>query len=415
MRNEATLAMVALVALLASPATVARAEVLTVGEDAATVQEALDAASEGDVVEVPEGTWEGPVRIEERVTLRGTGGVIDGGGEGTVVVVAAPGAVIEGLRVRNSGYDLGAPDCCIYAEPSAIGAVVRDNDLSECAFGIWIHRGHESHVEDNRVQGRDDVREPDRGNGIHLFDGSHLVVRGNVVSGARDGIYVSATDDSLIADNRVEGQRYGVHYMYSHRNTVRGNESLNNLGGYALMESRELVVVDNVARGNSRHGLLFRDAVECEIRGNVLERNGQGMFFFSSTENVIEENRVSGNDVGAKVWAGSVRNRVSRNWFVGNRQQIFYVGTSDLVWGDGVPGNHWSNYTGWDQDGDGIGDRPHRVDSFTANTVYRYPAAVLLLRSPVMELLSHLQGSMPVLEVPTVIDRSPLVGEGETS
>lgn len=391
---------------LAAPA---RADLLVVGRDGDTVQATIEAASEGDVVEVPEGVWQGPVRIDRRITLRGSGGVLDGGGEGTVLVVGAAGAIVEGLSIRGSGHDLGAPDCGIYTEPAASGVVIRDNEVSDCAFGIWIHTSRRAEVSGNRVLGRGDARVSDRGNGIHLFDADHLLVQGNTVSESRDGIYVSAIEDSLIANNHTNGQRYGIHYMFSYRNTLRGNESSDNVGGIALMQSRHLIVENNVANGNDRVGILFRDAQYCEIRGNRLADNGQGMFFFSSTDNVIEDNQLVHNEVGAKVWAGSLRNQVRGNSFIGNRQQIFYVGAEDLIWGAGGRGNYYSDYMGWDQDGDGVGERAHRVDSFTANLLFRYPSAVLLLRSPVMELLSHLEERMPLLSVPTVVDESPLV------
>ena len=57
-------------------------------------------------------------------------------------------------------------------------------------------------------------------------------------------------------------------------------------------------------------------------------------------------------------------------------------------------GNRWGDYIGWDQDGDGIGDRPHRVESFKARLLYQYPAVALLLRSPALEMLSHLSGAI---------------------
>nr|MDJ0790236.1 NosD domain-containing protein [Myxococcota bacterium] len=245
----------------------------------------------------------------------------------------------------------------------------------------------------------------------HLFDASRLVVRGNRVRDARDGIYVSATEDSTIEGNVAEQVRFGVHYMYSYRNVLRGNVMSDSTLGIALMESDDLLVEDNRAVGNRRQGLLFRDVQGSEIRRNHLESNGVGMFFYSSTENVIEDNVVVANDMGIKVWAGSRRNRVEGNVIRGNREQVFYVGAEDQLWGESGRGNHWGDYLGWDQDADGIGDRPHRVDSFTASLLYRYPSAALLLRSPALETLAHLADRFPMLRAPTIVDHSPIVSE----
>ncbi len=355
-RRSAALAWVALLVALLVHA--AGAGVIPGDASEIDLQAVIDAARDHDVIELPPGLYPGPIRIDKPLTLRGAGAVIDGAGVGTPLVVAAPGARIEGITIQGSGDDVGAPDCCVYLEPSARSAVIRDNTIRDCAFGIWVHEADGVFVVGNRVVGRREVRMTDRGNGIHLFDASHLVVRDNVVEDARDGVYVSATDDSLIENNRAEHVRFGVHYMYSQNNVLRGNVTNDNTLGIALMESRDLIVEDNVARNNARQGLLFRDVLRTQIRRNRLENNGSGMFFFSSTENVIEDNVIVGNEIGLKIWAGTRRNKMEGNVIRGNREQVFYVGAEDQIWGESGRGNYWGDYLGWDQDGDGIGDRP---------------------------------------------------------
>jgi nitrous oxidase accessory protein len=388
-----------------------RAEIRHTTDPSDDLQSLVERANAGDVIEIGPGTHRGPLRIDVPLTLRGAGGVIDGGGDGTVVFVNAPGTRLEGLTIRASGDDVGAPDACIYVAPEATGSVIERNTLSDCAFGIWIHQTAGVEVVGNQVTGRKDVRVTDRGNGIHLFDASDLSVRENVVRDARDGIYVAVTEDSLIENNVTQNVRFGIHYMYSYRNTIRGNEAHDNIIGIALMESRNLVVEGNHATGNTRQGLLFRDIQSSEIRRNRLRRNGNGMFFFSSTENVIEDNEVIDNEMGIKIWAGTRRNRVEGNVIRANREQVFYVGAEDQIWGESGRGNYWGDYLGWDQDGDGVGDLPHRVDSFTAGLLYRYPSAALLLRSPALETLVHLADRLPMLRTPTIIDLSPLIGD----
>lgn len=390
------------------------AAVLRLTAEESDLQSVIDRAQDGDVIELPPGRWQGPLRLDKAVILRGEGSVIDGGNHGNVITMDAPGASIEGLTIQNSGSDVGAPDCCVFVSKQATGAVIRDNVMQGCVFGIWIHETEAARIVGNRIAGRTDLRSADRGNGIHLFNASHLVVSGNHVEQARDGIYVSATEDSLIENNVTVNLRFGIHYMYSYSNTLRGNVASDDAVGLALMESLHLVVEDNVAMRNDRYGILFRDVQYSEIRRNRLEQNGHGMFFFSSTDNVIEDNRIANNEIGMKVWAGTRRNGVSGNHIVGNRQQVFYVGAEDQVWGEEGVGNRWGDYIGWDQDGDGIGDRPHRVESFKSRLLYRYPAVALLLRSPALEMLSYLSERLPIMRSPAIVDRAPLVG-GTTS
>lgn len=396
-----------LVFMVVCPGDGAGAAVLRPSAGTATLQATVDVALPGDVVEVPPGVWKGPVVIRRAITLRGEGGIIDGGGEGTVLRVAAAGVVVTGLRVLSSGKDLGGPDACIFVEKAATGARLQDNHVEDCGFGIWVHETKGAQIKGNRVVGSLTGHRSNRGNGIHLFNASELVVLDNHVTGGRDGIYVSATEDSLIERNRMSETRYGIHYMFSYRNKVRFNEARSNTNGMALMESHHLDVRANVATDNAERGLLVRDVQYTAIIGNRLERNGEGLFMYSSTENDIRDNVIRQNLIGARIWAGSVRNDVRDNSFVGNRTQVFYVAATDLEWGVEGPGNYWGDYLGWDQDGDGVGDRPYRVDSFKSRLTYQYPAAGLLLRSPALELLSHLEQRVAVLRVPTVVDRRP--------
>jgi nitrous oxidase accessory protein len=386
---------------------------LVVGTDAPTVQAAVDLAKDGDVVVLPEGRWPGPVRVNKRLTVTSRGGTLVSTGVGHTVILEAPGAVLDGLIVQGSGDDLRGPDACVRVEPGATGAEIRGAHLSDCLFGVWIHETAGVKVLESEIIGRPEARDSDKGNGIHLFDATELEIRGNVVKGARDGIYVAATEQSFITDNDVSEQRFGIHYMFSYDNTISGNIARNNTAGIALMGSFRLKVFDNVATDNQRQGMLFRDLQHCDIHHNDVARNGEGFFFYSSLDNDIHHNVLRGNLSGARIWAGTERNKVWANAFIANGQQIVYISPDDLVWGTEDGGNYWSDHMAWDQDGDGLADRPYRADASTAALLYRWPAAVLLLASPALELLSALSERVPLLRVPTIVDLHPLIQPAE--
>lgn len=395
-------------------ATPAEARVWRLGVDAPSLEAALAAAADGDEIRVPAGEWRGGVRVTRSVTLRGEeGAVIDGHGEGTVLEILAPLVVIEGIEVRGSGSGMENArtnvDACVWSSPSADGLEVRHARFVDCLFGIYVQQSDGAQLVGNVIHGRTTLRVVDRGNGIHLFDASHVVVEDNVIDGTRDGLYISATDDSRISRNRVHHVRYAVHYMWSHRNRLEDNEATDSLAGFALMQSHDLEVVGNRMARNRRAGLLVRDGERCLYRRNDVVANGTGVFVYNSIRERFEENLIARNDVGMRIWgAMAIEDAFVRNSLIGNARQIFYFGNRDMRWGRGMDGNHFSDYLGWDQDHDGVGERPYRVDSLTSNLVYRFPAVALLLRSPALELLAHLQDGLPMFRVATVTDESPL-------
>ena len=66
------------------------------------------------------GIYPGPVSIDRPLTLEGApGAILDGGGRGRVLSVAAPDVVVRGFTVRNSGLSLAETDAGIYLDKPA--------------------------------------------------------------------------------------------------------------------------------------------------------------------------------------------------------------------------------------------------------------------------------------------------------
>ena len=98
-------------------------------------QDKLDRAADGDVVRFGAGEHRGPIRITRKVTVEGDkGAILVGSGQGSVVTVSAPGAIVRGLTVRGSGKDLEAMDAGVFVEKTAAG----DADFATCVENIDI-------------------------------------------------------------------------------------------------------------------------------------------------------------------------------------------------------------------------------------------------------------------------------------
>jgi nitrous oxidase accessory protein len=372
------------------------------------IQALVDATPTGGVVSLGGVEWLGPAIVDRPMTLEGPGSIVSNG-TGDTVIVRVAGVVLDGVTVRGSGLDMNTQDSCVRFGDAARGAVLRASRIFDCLFGVWVDRTDGAAIVGNTIEGRRDLTNMDRGNGVHTHDARHLQISDNEIRHVRDGIYVAATEDSVIDGNRLSDQRYGVHYMYSYRNRISRNHARRDVTGIALMSSRTLEVFGNLCTDNVDHGLLLREIDTSDIHHNVLEHNGYGLFIYLVNKSLIHDNRMAGNDVGVKLWAGSEGNRVWHNELIHNAQQAFYAGSVDEHWGTEDGGNFWSDHLSWDQDGDGRGDRPYQLDATTSNLLHRYPVAALLLASPAVELLRAVQRRLPVFHLPTIHDARPLL------
>lgn len=374
------------------------------------LQAAINRAAPGDVVEVERGFYDQNLRIEKPMTLRGLNRpTLSGGQRGDTIRVTSPDVVIEGLIVRDSGTELVHQHAGIYLQPGAHRAVVRDCVLVYNLFGLWIEKVDDVRIENNRITGLRDFNSSQRGNGIQLYNTQRARIIGNDVSFVRDALYVDVSHHAEFRGNKLHHSRYGSHYMNSYYNLWEDNDSYYNRGGLALMEVRDQVVRNNRTWGNSDHGIMLRTLQDSVVENNIVAGNNRGFFIYDVEYATLRGNLVVDNHVGVHLSAGSTRNKVEGNDFIANREQVRYVGAKDENWGGKLPGqgNHWSNYLGWDRDGNGVGDLPYEANDLVDRLQYRHPIVKLLLGSPAIQALRLLGQQFPVLRVPSVVDQHP--------
>jgi len=94
------------------------------------------------------------------------------------------------------------------------------------------------------------------------------------------------------------------------------------------------------------YGIYLSGSSGINILGNNITKASRGISVYSSNDNVIYHNNL-----------------------ISNTRQV-YSSLSTNSWDNGEEGNYWSDYTGQDLNGDGIGDTPYTID---ANNRDRYP------------------------------------------
>jgi nitrous oxidase accessory protein len=382
-----------------------------VAPGAGTLAKAIAGADDGDLLVLSSGTYSGTVTIDRPLTLQGVDGtIIDGQGRETVITITADDVVIRGLTVTGSGADHSGIDSGIKVVKGADRALIEDNTLRDNLHGVDIHGGLDTMVRNNVIEGRQNARMNERGNGFYVWNSPGTIIEGNNVRWGRDGIFTNASKKGTYRNNIFRDLRFAVHYMYTHDSEVSGNISIGNHLGFAVMYSNRVVLKNNLSLGDREHGVMLNYANNAEVTGNLV-RGGTGKctFIYNAHKNLIYENRFQGCAIGIHFTAGSERNVLTGNAFIGNREQVKYVGTRHVEWSFEGNGNFWSDHPAFDLNGDGIADGVFRPNDLMDHILWSQPAAALLTGAPAVQLVRWSQKNFPATLPGGVLDSFPLM------
>lgn len=168
------------------------------GVDYTKIQDAVDAASEGDTIFVYSGTYYEHVKIDISIFLQGEdkeSTIIDAGGSGDVIFVSADNVEITGFSIINSG-------------PSWMESGIELNGIEQCI------------VTDNLVS--------NCFIGINAFITSDVTIRMNSVSDSEFGIRVQASKRNTITRNTMQNNYRGMHLNGVYFNEITENNFINN-------------------------------------------------------------------------------------------------------------------------------------------------------------------------------------------
>ena len=377
---------------------------------------AVAAANAGDTIEVNGGVLRGSLEIDKPLTIRGENWpVIDGLDQGTVVHISAPGVVFSGFLIKNSGSTIEQENSGIAVVAPEV--VVENNRFENTLFGIYLKEAHHSVVRGNQVTSKD-LEVQRRGDPIRVWYSTDVLVEDNVVDSGRD-VVLWYSERLEIRNNTVANGRYGLHFMYCDDAIIEGNRLIDNSVGTFLMYSRRVNMRNNTIAGNrgpSGYGVGLKDMDDAIIVDNLFLDNRVGAHLDTSPREVDSIGEFSGNvfaynDIGVEMMPSVRHNMFSGNSFVENEEQVAVAGGGTIrenSWTVNGAGNYWSDYAGYDADGDGQGDMAYKSERLFENLMQQEPLLRLFIYSPASNAIDFASRAFPLVKPkPKLEDEQP--------
>ena len=185
------------------------------------------------------------------------------------------------------------------------------------------------------------------------------------------GIHLRANYTNISNNIIDSNNNHGIFMAPYINNTIYGNIIINSQNGIYIFDSRYHSLIYNNIFSNSNSGIYLHQSSENIIIGNNISHNEDagGIYLGAQSDNnVIKDNNIFNNQFGIKSLY-AFNNTIYHNNFKYNDKNAY--DDQNNIWDDGSEGNFWSDYTGLDTDGDGIGETSYNIEG--GDSMDRYP------------------------------------------
>lgn len=179
------------------------------------------------------------------------------------------------------------------------------------------------------------------------------------------GIIIESNGNEIINCN-ISGLYNAIEFSEnSENNTISQNIISNNIEGINAIYSDNNIISDNYLFNNSKQGVIFEtDSNNNIFSKNIFINNGQALRIKLAQHNQIFENYFYKNQYGVYFCCSARYNIVYKNTFIQNTEKNAHEDVGLInYWNSesNLYGNYWNDYTGVDEDNDGIGDTNYTI------------------------------------------------------
>lgn len=333
-----------------------------------TIQDAINASTDGGTVFVYSGTYYENINISRSIFLIGEDKnttIIDGkNGFGMAVYIYADGVNISGFTLQNSGsiettgYYWESGIFVISSFNTITGNIIRENPNG---ITLWAD---ENTITSNTITNNYDFFSTRYfGFGISVYSSSNHTITDNVIMNNRNGISLSSSLNNVIKNNTFssEGIIIGgssVNHWNTHiieNNFANGKPiyyykddqdgvTVPAVAGQVILANCQNFILQNLTIENIDTGIQLGFSNNNYIENNLITNNtGYGINLYESHNNMMKSNNISNNYYNSIELSNSSNNNISNNEITdSNRYGILLYGSSH----NSIYDNYITNNTG---------------------------------------------------------------------
>ena len=370
------------------------------------IQDAINYSQDGDTIYVYCGIYYENIIVNKTINIFGEemdNVVVDGEGNDTIVINASDVnlsnfTVLEsrchGLRIEGTHNKIHKCHICningsCWGLPCGILLLSPDNTICDCVISDNNCSGITILSNNNTISSCNISNNTE---GIYLWSSNNTIIDNDIKKNSANGIiFLGYSNNNTITKNNIDANTLGIYLITSSNNTITGNTITNSTSeGISIGNSCNNIINGNIIKNNNYCGIFLLGHIledysythHNTITGNLIINNSCGVYLFSETTffsckyNTIRGNTITNNGDGIWLSSNSDNNKIYHNNF-DNSDNAYDDGANTWDNGNISGGNYWSNYTGIDTNGDGIGETPYNISG--GDNQDRYPFVETLI------------------------------------
>jgi parallel beta-helix repeat protein len=311
-----------------------------------SVQDAIDAAQDGDTIKILPGSYSGDLIIDKSITIttedRDNTFILSNEKNAYLVDITASSVSLEGLAIQDNTVT-SHRKAVIHISPGADGVKITDSMITHSKNGYGLDIDGPTIDTIIRNNTFSDTK------GIDLENSATISIYENIISNCIDfpALKLVSSNRNHIVDNNFENNLYGIYTHDSSDNNIINNTVTQcSNGGIVLNGGINNNLINNTVYDNDIFGIDLGSSYGI-LQGNTLYNNLIGISMEGIGYNISNNTIYSSTQYGIYATSGSRNNIIFNNTFT-DKIGSHALDEGDNQWNKGNVGNYWDDFYGPD-------------------------------------------------------------------